>query len=56
MPDIGTTKQGFVNCNGQVNLGQTNPKRKSSGSKQYVYVIHCPCCIRNLRIEWSQHT
>ena len=47
MANKGTTVRGYENRNGQVNLGRTDPVRSGSGSNQYVYVLHCPCCGRN---------
>ena len=47
MADKGTTKKGYVNRNSQVNLGKTDPPRSGSGSLQYVYVVHCRCCVHN---------
>ncbi len=42
-----TTKPGFKNGNGQVNLGRTEPPRPGNDHLQFVYVMHCPRCVRN---------
>ncbi len=47
MTSQGTTSRGYINRNGQINLGRTDPARHGSDHNQYVYVLHCPCCVRN---------
>ena len=43
----GWTEPGSVNRHGQVNLGCTNPPRRGSNPRNWVYVMHCPVCVRN---------
>lgn len=47
MANEGTTVRGYKNSNGQINLGRTVPERRGSDHRQYVYVMHCPNCVRN---------
>ena len=47
MASKGSTEPGYVNRNGQINLGRTNPRRRGSDHLQYVYVMHCPVCVYN---------
>ncbi len=39
-----TTEPGFINKNGQKNLGRVEPKQEGSDNKQYTYVINCTKC------------
>ena len=43
---VDTTKAGYVNRNGQINLGTTNRPSTSHGN-QTIYVMHCPFCVCN---------
>ena len=45
--DMAWTATGLVNRNGQINLGCPNPPRYGSDQFQYVFVMHCPVCVRN---------
>ena len=47
MTGKGWTVPGRENRNGQINLGPTNPCRRGSDHRQYVYVMHCRTCKRN---------
>ena len=42
-----TTIRGYENGNGQANLGSTEPPRAGNDHLQFVYVMHCPLCVRN---------
>jgi hypothetical protein len=42
--DKETTKPGFLNPNGQKNLGRTEPPIKGTDHGQYVYIIQCIRC------------
>jgi len=42
--DKGTTRVGFVNKNGQKNLGRTKPQRVGTDHYQYVYILQCSKC------------
>lgn len=42
-----TTIRGYENKHGQVNLGRTEPPRSGNDHLQFVYVIHCPRCVKN---------
>ena len=44
---MGSTDDGYVNRNGQINLGRTNPPRAGTDHRQVVYVMHCPYCKEN---------
>ena len=42
--DKGTTRIGFVNTNGQKNLGRTMPQRAGTDYCQSVYILQCSKC------------
>ena len=46
-----TTDRGYVNRNGQVNLGRTEPPRAGTDFGQVVYVMRCPTCRRNYGVN-----
>ena len=46
MASKGTTEPGFVNRNGQINLGSTE-RPSTTHSNQTIYVMRCPQCAQN---------
>lgn len=46
-----TTRRGYTNRNGQVNLGNTH--RPGTDHGQYVYVLHCRRCRKNYGVSGS---
>jgi hypothetical protein len=46
-----TTEPGYVNRNGQMNLGRTDPPRAGTDFNQYVYVLRCLECPRNYGVN-----
>ena len=40
----GTTRAGFINRNGQKNLGRCKPLRSGNDNNQYVYIMQCGKC------------
>ncbi len=42
--DKGTTRTGYINKNGQKNLGRTDPPRAGTDHCQYVYIMQCGKC------------
>ena len=51
MAGKGTTAPGFVNKNGQINLGPTNPPRCGTDYGSKVHVMHCPRCVSNYGVN-----
>ena len=47
MAGKGWTDPSCNNNNCQINLGRTDPPRRGTDHRQYVYVMHCPKCVRN---------
>ena len=45
MASKGTTEPGFVNRNGQINLGSTE-RPSTTHSNQTIYVMRCPQCAQ----------
>ena len=48
-----TTEPGYVNRNGQINLGRTDPPRAGTDHNQKVYILRCPECQRNYGVNGS---
>lgn len=48
-----TTEPGYVNRNGQINLGRTNPPRPGNDAGQSIYVMRCPKCGHNYGVNGS---
>ena len=48
-----TTEPGYVNRNGQTNLGRTNPPRVGTDHNQFIYVMRCPVCHHNYGVNGS---
>ena len=48
-----TTEPGYVNRNGQMNLGRTDPPRAGTDHNQKIYVMRCPVCERNYGVNGS---
>ena len=42
--DKGTTRLGYVNENGQKNLGRVEPSQAGTDNEQYVHVMNCIKC------------
>ena len=40
----GTTRAGYINRNGQINIGRTEPSRAGTDHGQYIYIIKCTKC------------
>ena len=40
----GTTRVGYINRNGQKNLGRCEPSRAGTDHCQYVYIMQCGRC------------
>jgi len=40
----GTTRAGYINKNGQINIGRTEPSRAGTDRGQYIYIIKCTKC------------
>jgi predicted RNase H-like nuclease len=40
----GTTRAGYINRNGQINIGRTEPLRAGTDHGQYIYIIKCTKC------------
>ena len=38
------TQEGYINCNQQKNLGDSEPRRRGNNPPQWLYVMHCLLC------------
>ena len=48
-----STDPGFVNRNGQINLGRTDPPRPGTDHVQTIYGMRCPDCKKNYGVNGS---